>query len=88
LLLAVGFVECGAHLELGSSGSASSERTPLRRDRVQDVALLLFEVEQSQSLTNTNATANSAGARRQPLGADGFGRAGYGRAGGMNDLDS
>jgi hypothetical protein len=26
--------------------------------------------------------------RRQPLGADGFGRAGWGRAGGMNVPDS
>jgi hypothetical protein len=98
LLLAAGFVECGAHLELGSSGGTSGSSgdssgtsdgdgttTPLRRDRVQDVALLLFQVEQSQSLTS--GTNNSV-AQQQPLGADGFGRAGYGRAGGMNDLDS
>jgi hypothetical protein len=91
LLLAVGFVECGAHLELGSSASSgSSDSSPLRRDRVQDVALLLFQVEQSQLLTltdNMNANTNSAVTRQQPLGADGFGRAGWGRAGGMNVQD-
>lgn len=82
LLLAVGFVECGAYLELGQSGSS-----PLRRDRVQDVALLLFQVEQSQLLTLTGNT-NTAVTQQQPLGADGFGRAGWGRAGGMNVPDS
>jgi hypothetical protein len=83
LLLAVGFVECGAHLELG----CGSDSSPLRRDRVQDVALLLFQVEQSQLLA-LNGNANSAVTRQQPMGADGFGRAGWGRAGGMNVPDS
>jgi hypothetical protein len=83
LLLAVGFVECGAYLELGSG----SDNSPLRRDRVQDVALLLFQVEQSQSLALRGNT-NTAVTRQQPLGADGFGRAGWGRVGGMNVPDS
>jgi hypothetical protein len=87
LLLAVGFVECGAYLELGSSASSGSDSSPLRRDRVQDVALLLFQVEQSRLLTLTGNT-NTAVTRQQPLGADGFGRAGWGRAGGMNVPDS
>jgi hypothetical protein len=87
LLLAVGFVECGAYLELGSSASSGSGSSPLRRDRVQDAALLLFQVEQSQLLTLTG-NANTAVTRQQPLGADGFGRAGWGRAGDMNMPDS
>lgn len=68
LLLAVGFVENGAHVELGSAG-------PLSTARVQDIALLLFQVEQCQ---------RQAAVQQQPTGADGFGRAGWGRADGRN----
>lgn len=94
LLLAVGFVERGAHVELGSG------RTALSRDRVQDVALLLFQVEQSQlklqlelqsQQTGNSINSNAATAvtrQQQPVGADGFGRAGWGRADGMNVPDS
>lgn len=71
LLLACGFVEREAYAELGTM-------EPLSRERVRDVSLLLFSLEQWNK--------EEQGVQDQPQGADGFGRAGYGRAGQMNEL--
>jgi hypothetical protein len=70
LLLACGFVEREAYAELGTM-------EPLSRERVRDVSLLLFSLEQWKK--------EEHGVQDQPQGADGFGRAGYGRAGQMNE---
>ena len=71
VLLAMGFVEHGAYVELGNAGALS-------RERVQDVSRVLYLLEQWQRY------AESGFLSEQPEGADGFGRAGYGRAGQMN----
>jgi hypothetical protein len=68
LLLAVGFVEQGAYVELGPTSGT------LSRERVQDVARLLYHLEQWQIYSESGALPE------QPEGADGYGRAGYGRA--------
>jgi len=69
LLLAAGFVEHGSFAELGSSQT-------LPRDRVQDISSLLFEVEKWKT-----AQEKSSIQVDQPKGADGFGRANFGRPG-------
>lgn len=72
LLHAVGFVEVGAYAELGCHDF------PLSRERVQEVALLSYLLTQWRFKP-------TAGSLSQPEGAvDGFGRAGYGRAGTIN----
>ena len=75
LLLACGFVEEGAYAELGQQDQ------PLPRQRVQDVSTLLFYLQQwkqdEQALAEK--TANSQEQQQQPMGADGSGRANYGR---------
>jgi len=68
LVLAAGFVEHGAFVELGSSA-------PLTRERVQEISqwLLMTQLWKEYSC--------GQGSLPQPAGADGFGRAGFGRAG-------
>jgi hypothetical protein len=68
LFLASGFVEEGAHAELGSPG-------PLQRERVQDLSTLLFYIEKWKRIQDRPA------ASEQPTGADGYGRANFGRSG-------
>jgi len=68
LLLAAGFVEQGAYAELGSSST-------LPRDRVQEVSSLLFYFERWRTMQENSAV------RQQPKGADGYGRANFGRPG-------
>jgi hypothetical protein len=72
LLLAVGFVEEGPYAELGCA------LYPLSTERVQDVALLSSMVNQWKE------KEKNAMMVEQPEGADGFGRAGFGRAGTIN----
>ena len=71
LLLAAGFVENQGSAELGSA-------EPLRRERVQEVSRLVYYLERWQEETSADGDAANS---PQPLGADGFGRAGYGRVG-------
>ena len=71
LLLSLGFVEHGAYMELGTNEALS-------RQRVRDVSLVLFALEQWKREQNVVQQ------ERQPQGADGYGRAGFGRAGQMN----
>ncbi len=75
LLLAVGFVEVQGYAELGCS------EKPLSRDRIQELVLLSYMLTQWQAKEQKKADASLA---PQPDGADGFGRAGYGRAGTIN----
>lgn len=73
LLLAAGFVEQHAYAELGTG-------EPLSSELVQDVSLVLHRLEQSLAALGQNSGSSTV----QPEGADGFGRAGFGRAGQMN----
>ena len=82
LLLAAGFCEQHAHAELGTAA-------PLPAERVQDVSLVLFRLEQyltklEQQQGGSAAASVSADRPPQPAGADGSGRAGFGQAGQMN----
>jgi hypothetical protein len=70
LLLAIGFVEQSAYAELGCANYA------LSRERIQEVALLSYLVN--------NWKDGQVAPEKQPEGADGYGRAGFGRAGSMN----
>jgi cytoskeletal protein RodZ len=72
LLLSIGFVERGRYAELGCHDQ------PLSRERVQEVALLSYLLSEWKNKPNAVSI-------NQPQGAvDGFGRAGYGRAGTIN----
>jgi PUB domain/VHL beta domain len=71
LLLAVGFVEHHEYAHLGRQDG------PLSRERVQDVAQLVYHLEQWKDY---HETADGS-LPPQPEGADGYGREGYGRAG-------
>lgn len=74
LLLAIGFVEVGPCAELGCHDKALSSH------RVQDVALLSYLLNEWK----WKETESAALPEQQPHGAtDGFGRAGFGRAGAM-----
>jgi len=71
LLLAAGFVECGAYAELGSEGT-------LPHDRVQELSMILMRLEQWKGKREQEGSLGL----NQPLGAtDGFGRANFGRSG-------
>ena len=67
LLLALGFVEQGAHVELGT-------HRPLTRDQLQMLSTVLLRIR----------VWKQAALPPQPRGADGYGRAGFGRAGAMS----
>jgi PUB domain/VHL beta domain len=71
LLLALGFVEHHEYAYLGLQDA------PLSRERVQDVAQLVYLLEQWKDY-HENADGSIT---QQPEGADGYGREGYGRAG-------
>jgi hypothetical protein len=78
LLLAAGFVEQNAYAEFGTAD-------PLPSIRVQDISLVLFRIEQVKTQLEQQARRSNASAlHRQPEGADGYGRAGFGRAGAMH----
>jgi len=80
LLLALGFVEHntpeGAFAELGCASH------PLSRARVQEVSQLVYRLEQWER--HESSGNNRQQRPQQPLGADGFGRAGYGRVGSID----
>jgi PUB domain len=68
VLLAAGFVEHGAHVELGSAA-------PLSYDAIQELSPLMLCIEMWQK----RAEEPNLEQRQQPEGADGYGRAGFGR---------
>jgi hypothetical protein len=69
LFLAAGFVEQGAYAELGSADT-------LPRERVQEISTLLFYIHKWKAIQGQGGLSE-----RQPEGADGHGRAGFGRVG-------
>lgn len=73
LLLAIGFVEHLGYAELGSSES-------LPRELLQRVQTLLLQLNEWQRQCEFEGTQVD-----QPEGADGYGLAGFGRAGALND---
>uniref|UniRef100_A0A7S1VQI1 PUB domain-containing protein n=1 Tax=Grammatophora oceanica TaxID=210454 RepID=A0A7S1VQI1_9STRA len=77
LFLAAGFKEEGAFLELGTND-------PLPSHRVQDVSSLVFYLEKWKEEEERNLARAPASGQQQPDGADGYGRAGFGHAGGLN----
>lgn len=68
VLLAAGFVEHGAYAELGSAAALS-------HDTVNELSLLLYVIERWQKRAEDSDSAQ----QQQPEGADGYGRAGFGR---------
>ena len=73
LILALGFVEVQGFVEIGC------ESKPLSRERIQDIALCTYLLNRWKE---DNASSHHA-PLTQPEGADGYGRAGFGRAGAM-----
>lgn len=73
LLLAVGFVQVQGFAELGCADK------PLARERIQDLALLSYLIAQWRDKEKKRIEQH-----QQPEGADGYGRAGFGRMTGMN----
>ncbi len=79
LLLAVGFVEDKGYARLGTG----EEDISLPSHKIQDVALLSYLVSRHEQNRN-NRNPNNLSNAQQPAGAmNGFGRAGFGRAGAM-----
>ncbi|KAL7549517.1 hypothetical protein ACHAWF_012781 [Thalassiosira exigua] len=76
VLLALGFEEHCGYMECGPGGGKV-----LRVDRIQQISDAMEVVH--WTLT-TMEGGQGPGASAQPEGADGFGRAGFGHAGGMN----
>jgi hypothetical protein len=75
LLFCLGAVEHGAYCELGNAQA-------LRHERVQDLSQLVLQLQQWQEHRKRH---EHQGTIAQPEGAeDGYGRAGFGRAGQMN----
>lgn len=85
ILLAMGFYENGSHVQVGGGQSSM-----LSRDRVQELSLWLWKIQQwNEQLLQQQQRGEGGGgegeSEQQPLGAmDGYGRAGYGRAGTIN----
>ena len=75
LLLAIGFVDVGMYAELGCATK------PLSPDRIQHVALATYQLQEWYA---KELSLGGVDGGQQPEGADGFGRAGYGRAGAIN----
>eukprot|EP00977_Amphora_coffeiformis_P012330 scaffold3043_cov180-Amphora_coffeaeformis.AAC.22 len=69
LLFAIGFVEQGIHIELGTTRR-------LTKEQVKQLSSLMFSI-------STWRRQNEL-PYEQPVGADGYGRAGFGRAGAMS----
>ncbi|KAL7521102.1 hypothetical protein ACHAWX_005794 [Stephanocyclus meneghinianus] len=80
VLLALGFEEHCGYLECGAS-----EGQMMTQDRIQmvsdAVAMLFMALDRIERQTESEM---SVGGGVQPMGADGFGRAGFGYAGSMN----
>lgn len=75
VLMAAGFYENESHVQFGSS--------TLGREEIQELSLWLWSIQKwidQQQLIENNANQDML----QPMGADGYGRAGFGRAGQMN----
>lgn len=75
VLLALGFEEHCGYLECGAA--RGQMLTDDRTSMISDAVAMLFIVLKTFENQQTNG-------RTQPMGADGFGRAGYGYAGSMN----
>ena len=73
VLLALGFEELCGHLECGPGGGRM-----LGAERIQQISDAMVVVDQ------TLRRMQEGESEAQPMGADGFGRAGFGHAGEMN----
>jgi len=82
VLLALGFVESYGQMEVysGNDANDNTTTTALHPDRVQQVEEALAVVDEALRIMEGGADI----ALVQPEGGDGYGRAGFGRAGGMN----
>jgi hypothetical protein len=82
VLLALGFVETYGQMELlsGNDANNNTTTTALHPDRVRQVEEALAVVDEALRIMEGGADI----ALVQPEGGDGYGRAGFGRAGGMS----
>ena len=87
LLLAIGFVEVEGYVIYGLLDDSSASTSMLSSERIQDLALLSYLVNEwkLKHTTQSSSTATGTPSPQQPTGAsDGYGRAGFGRAGTMH----
>ena len=93
LLLAIGFLEVEGYVVYGllddpsasTSTSTSTSTVMLSSERIQDLALLSYLVNAWKLKHTTQSSTTGTPSPQQPTGAtDGYGRAGFGRAGTMN----
>ena len=91
LFLASGFLEVEGYVVYGLLDDSSASTSILSSERIQDLALLSYLVNEwkLKHTTNSSSTATATGtgtiSPQQPTGAtDGYGRAGFGRAGTMH----
>mmetsp|Transcript_37736 Transcript_37736/g.90955 ORF Transcript_37736/g.90955 Transcript_37736/m.90955 type:complete len:554 (+) Transcript_37736:302-1963(+) len=75
VLLALGFEEIYGYMECGPGGGKM-----LPHERIQQISDAMMIVNQTLKIME----GNDSEAQAQPEGGDGFGRAGFGHAGGMN----
>ena len=76
VLLALGFEELYGYMECGPGGGRT-----LGSDRIQQVSGAMVEVNRTLRVMEDGIGDDGMA---QPEGGDGFGRAGFGHAGGMN----
>ena len=87
LFLASGFLEVEGYVVYGLLDDSSASTSMLSSERIQDLALLSYLVNEwkLKHTTQSSSTATGTPSPQQPPGAsDGYGRAGFGRAGTMH----
>ena len=80
VLLALGFEEIRGHMECGPGGGRTLGME--RMQQISDAMLMVHETLKAMEECTRSDGSNALLA--QPLGSDGFGRAGFGYAGEMN----
>ena len=80
MLLALGFEELYGYMECGPGGGKM-----LGSDRIRDISDAMMVVNETLKIVEGSyGDGDGGGGLVQPEGGDGFGRAGFGHAGGMN----
>lgn len=81
VLLALGFEEHMGYMECGPS----EDDGPLNYERLRQISDAMMVVNETlKVMMMDGSSSNNSSSLRQPSGVDGYGRAGFGHAGGMN----
>ncbi|KAL7539184.1 hypothetical protein ACHAXR_011427 [Thalassiosira sp. AJA248-18] len=84
VLLALGFEELYGYMECGPGGGGEGGNNMLGHDRIQQISDAMVVVNETLMIMEGDGNGDGSDVLAQPEGGDGFGRAGFGHAGGMN----